>query len=134
MQCDLPIFDSAEDALRYAIQHLGGAKKVAPLLWGADKSPDHAARALLDCLNPDRAEKLSLAQTMQILRMARAAGYHSAMQWFAAEIGYDVHPVSQEEEVDRIATVLAEASKVMSDGILKLERLQRGGIQVVGRR
>lgn len=133
MQGDLPIFDSAEDALRYAVQHLGGAKQIGPMLW-PDKPADQAARQLLDCLNPDRPEKLAISQMMMILRKARDAGYHAAMQWMASELGYDVHPITQQEEVDRIATVLSEASRVMADGILKLERLQRVGVQVVGRK
>lgn len=130
MQTDLPFFDCAEDALRAAVQHLGGAKKVGPMLW-PDRPADHAGRLLLDCLNPDRAEKLGISQVMMLLRAARDAGYHAPMQWVSSECGYDAHPITREDEVDRVTTTIAEASKVLSAGLATLERLQRSGIQSV---
>ncbi len=45
MQTELPYYESPEDALRAAVQHLSGAKVVGSKLW-PDKSPD-AARTRL---------------------------------------------------------------------------------------
>lgn len=134
MQNDLPFFDSPEDALRAAVQQLGGAKKVAPILWGADRSVEQATRSLLDCLNHDRAEKLSISQVMQILRMARDAGYHAPMLWFAAELGYDAHPITKAEEVDRVTTAIEHASELLAAGLAAMERIQRTGIVKTVRR
>ncbi|CAM8765616.1 hypothetical protein [Burkholderia pseudomallei] len=76
MQLDIPFYEGPEDALKAAVQAMGGAKKIGPLLW-PDKSIDTAARLLLDCLNAGRSEKLDLSQTMMIFRMARDAGCYS---------------------------------------------------------
>lgn len=124
MQDDLPIFESPEEALRAAVQHMGGAKVVGPLLW-PDRAPDHAARLLLDCLNHDRAEKLAISQLMMIMRMARDRGYHAAMIYFANDCGYDAHPVTRAEEVDRATAAVEQASKALAAGLATLERLQR---------
>lgn len=57
MQTELPFYECPEDALRAAMQALGGAKQVGARLL-PDKTPDGAGRLLLDCLNPARSEKL----------------------------------------------------------------------------
>ena len=99
MQADLPFYEGPEDALRAAIQALGGAKVVGPMVW-PDKSVDSAARQLLDCTNAGRNEKLEIGQIMLILRKARDAGFHSAMSWFCDQLGYYVKPITNAEEVD----------------------------------
>lgn len=124
MQAELPFYESPEEALRAAVQALGGAKKVGGLLW-PDKMGDNAGRLLLDCLNPSRAEKLEISQTMRILSLARDAGVHGPMQWICGEIGYDARPVTKAEELDRVTSVIEQASKTMAAGLATLERLQR---------
>ena len=124
MQAELPFYESPEDALRADVQLLGGAKAVGASLW-PDKMPDSAARHLLDCLNPSRAEKLELGQVMLILRMARDAGHHGAMQWFAGEVGYEAKPVTRAEEVDRLASVVEQTTKTLASAVAALERMQR---------
>lgn len=59
MQSELPFYEGPEDALRGAVQALGGAKKVGVLLW-SDKSVDVVVRLLFDCLNQGRLEKFEL--------------------------------------------------------------------------
>ncbi len=71
MQAEMPFFDSPEDAIRNAVQQLGGAKQVGPLLW-PDKSVDAASRLLLDCLNQSRAEKLEISQVLHIAEVSGA--------------------------------------------------------------
>ncbi len=123
-QIELPFFDSAEDALRAAVQALGGAKQVGASLW-PDKTPDQAARLLLDCLNPSRPEKLELSQIMRVLRLARDAGHHTAIQWLAEQMGYEVRPITKAEEVDRLTLVVEQSSRTLASAIAALERMQR---------
>ncbi len=123
-QTELPFFDSAEDALRSCVQALGGAKVVGAALW-PDKSPDQAARLLLDCLNAGRPEKLELTQIMRVLRLAHDAGHHTAMQWIAEQMGYEARAVTKAEEVDRLTAVVEQSTKTLAGALATLERLQR---------
>lgn len=127
MQADLPFFESPEDALRAAVQALGGAKKVGCTLW-PDKGPDAAGRHLLDCINPGRAEKLEMSQMMAILRMAKEAGHHAPMTWLAGEIGYEVHAITRADEIDRLTTVVEQSTKTLAAALAQLERMQAGNV------
>jgi hypothetical protein len=124
MQTDLPFFECPEDALRAAVQALGGAKKVGAVLW-PDKAPDVAGRHLLDCINPGRAEKLDLSQVICVLRLAKEAGVHAPMAWICAEVGYDATPVARAEEVDRLTTVVEQSTKTLAHALQTLQQLQR---------
>ena len=118
MQAEMPIFDSPEDAVRGCAQALGGAKKVGPILW-PDKPIEQATGLLLDCLNSDRPQKLSLSQTLFIFRLAKQVGFHAGFQWFALEAEYEVRPITPEEEKDRLATAITEAALKLQAGSLK---------------
>lgn len=124
MQGDLPFFEGPEEALRAAVQHLGGAKKVGPMLW-PDKTIDAAGRQLLDGLNPARPEKLDICQVMFILGKAKDAGYHAAFAWIANEMGYESRPITRAEEVDRLTSVIETASTTLANAVSALERVQR---------
>lgn len=126
MQTELPFFDSPEDALKAAVQALGGAKAVGHQLW-PDKGVDASARLLLDCLNPSRSEKLELSQIMRILALAHQQGYHTAAFWFTNQIGYDARPITPAEEVDRLTAVVETASKTLAGAVAALERIQKTG-------
>lgn len=123
MQIDMPFFDSPEDALKAIIQQLGGIKKVGPRLF-PDKTVDAAARYLLDCVNAERSEKLSLSQIMMLLRLAHEAGYHTAYSWMSGEIGYDIKPITKAEEADRLATVVEQSAKTLAAALASLERIR----------
>lgn len=123
MQGEMPFFESAEDALKAAVQALGGSKKVGAQLW-PDKTLDDASRTLLDCLNPGRHAKLEVTQLMLIFRSAKEAGCHSPFAWFAGEIGYDTKPITTAEEKDRALIVVENAQKALLNGLAMLERLQ----------
>lgn len=123
MQTEMPFFEGPEDALREAVRAIGGPKKVGPMLW-PDKTPDAAARLLQDCLNAGRSEKLELSQVLFILRAARDAGFHAAFQFIGADVGYEVRPVTREEEVDRITSVIESTSAQLATAIATLQRLQ----------
>jgi hypothetical protein len=124
MQTEMPFFEGPEDALREAVRAIGGPKKVGPMLW-PDKTPDAAARLLQDCLNAGRSEKLELSQVLFILRAARDAGFHAAFQFIGADVGYDVRPVTREEEVDRLTSVIENTSAQLSTALATLQRLQQ---------
>ncbi len=124
MQTELPFYEGPEDALRAAIQFLGGAKKVGQMLW-PDKTVDNAARQLLDCINPSRAEKLEISQVLRIFLLAKESGYHGPFACCAGEIGYDVKPITKAEEVDRLTAVVEQSSKTLSAAVAALERIQR---------
>lgn len=124
MQSDLPFFEGPEEALRAAVQHLGGTKKVGAMLW-PDKTIDAAGRQLLDCLNPARSEKLDIGQVMFILARGKEAGYHAAFAWVASEVGYESRPITRAEEVDRLTSVIESASTTLANAVSALERVQR---------
>lgn len=124
MQGELPFFESPEDALRAAVQALGGAKKVGAMLW-PDKTIDNAGRQLLDCLNASRAEKLELSQIMRVLSWAKDAGFHAPFAWLAGEVGYEARPITKAEEVDRLTSVVEQSSKTLAAAVAALERMQR---------
>lgn len=123
MQNEMPFFEDELDALKAAVQALGGSKKVGQMLW-QDKGVDAASRLLLDSLNPTRNEKLSLSQTMLILRAAKDAGCHAPFQWIAGEIGYDANPVSRAEEADRMLTVIEQSTKQLAAALRAMENLK----------
>jgi hypothetical protein len=127
MQSELPFYEGPEDALRTAVQALGGAKQVGPMLW-PDKSVDAASRLLLDCINSSRSEKLEFTQIMRIFSLAKEAGCHGPFSWIAGEIGYEAKPITKAEEVDRLVSVIEQASKTQAAALAALERMQRSGI------
>jgi len=123
MQSELPFYESPEDALRAAVQALGGTKKLGAVLW-PDKAVDAASRALLDCLNESRHEKLDLSQVMLVLSLAKEAGCHAPFVWLAGQVGYDAHPVTRADEVDRLTTVVEQSTKTLAAALVALERIQ----------
>jgi hypothetical protein len=124
MQADLPFYDGPEEALKAAVQHLGGPKVVGGMLW-PDKSPDSARTRLLDCLNTARAERLDMTEAMFILRKAKEKGFHSAFAWLAGEVGYETpRPLTSHGEVDRLTTVIDQATRALSAALPQLQRLQ----------
>lgn len=125
MQADLPFYDGPEEALKAAVQHLGGPKVVGGLLW-PDKSPDSARTRLLDCLNTSRAERLDMTEAMFILRKAKEKGFHTAFAWLAGEVGYEApRPLTSAGEEDRLTTVIDNATRTLAAALPMLERMQR---------
>lgn len=112
-------FDTINDALTSAVNSLGGFKKVGPVLR-PELPIDQAAGWLRDCLNPTRREKLAPEQVLLILRLARQAGVHSAMQFLAFDTGYKAVPVDpqtqqqelQQKFVDAVAGLAAIQSQL----------------------
>lgn len=129
-----PLFvESVYDALRSIVQHLGGPKVVAAKLWPA-KSVDDARRLLLDCLNPDRAEKLDAEQIVMLFRMGREAQFHVAKHWLDSETGYlPSVPADPVEEQARLVTVIESAGLTLQRALNALDKMrERPNLQKVG--
>lgn len=125
MQAEMPFYESAEEALNAAVQHLGGAKQIGALLW-PDKTPDAAGRRLLDCLNLGRAERLDMSEAMFILRKAKDKGFHAPFAWIAGAVGYEApRPLTNSGEEDRLTTVIDNATRTLAAALPMLERMQR---------
>lgn len=106
-----PLFlEDVYDALRAAIQALGGPKVVSSRLW-PHKPVEQARKELLDALNRDNPRKLDPEETLAILRMAREVGFHGAKHWIDAELGYEnAAPLDPVIQKDRLAEELARAA------------------------
>lgn len=123
MQSELPFYECPESALRACIEALGGAKKVGSQLF-PDKTVENARDYLLACVNPDRPEKLSPSQIIFIFRAAKSAGFHAGFDWWAREAEYEARPITQAEEVDRLAQIVEQSSKQLSAAVAALERIR----------
>lgn len=117
-------FENINDALQAAVTALGGYKKAGPMLR-PELSIDQAAGWLRDCLNPARREKLAPEQVMLILRKAREASYHAAMNFVAFDTGYKavpVDPLTQEAELqERFIAAVEHLQGIQS----QMQRVQR---------
>jgi hypothetical protein len=97
-------FEDIYDALRHVVQSAGGAKRVGTVLY-PEKTPDSAGRALMDCLNPGRHEKLDPEQLMVLLRIGHEAGCHVAVHYLCGQAGYSkpdpIAPGDEKAELQR---------------------------------
>lgn len=99
------------DALKGAVQALGGAKVVGELLWPT-KSAEQARGDLLDCLNRNNARKFDAEEILAILKLAGEAGYHQAKHWIDSAAGYQpTLPLDPVVERDRLAESLDRAAE-----------------------
>ncbi len=117
-------FESVNDALQSAVTALGGFKKVGPALR-PELPIDQASGWLRDCLNTGRREKLAPEQVMLILRMARAAGYHAAMNFVAFDAGYKAQPVDPQSQEAELQAKFIDAVDGLTAIQAQLQRLQR---------
>lgn len=118
--------ESLYDALKEVIQQAGGSKVVASKLW-PEKTPDSAHRILLDCLNENRAEKLSPEQVLFLMRIGREVGCHAAINYMTRESGYsDPQPIEPEDEKAKLMREFITASKAMA---MISERLANVGLK-----
>lgn len=119
------LYEDELDAARDAVKHLGGAKKVGPMIW-PDKTPDGASRYLLDCLNGQRAERLAPSQLMMLMRLSREVGFHGLTAFILRETGYappvPVEPTSEAELLTRrMESMVGEFAALTQ----RLERIQK---------
>lgn len=109
----LPLYhEDIYEAIRTAIQALGGAKKVGSTLW-PDKSPDKAGELLNNCLNVTRNEKLDPEQVLFLSREAKKIGCHSIADYYAGDCGYKLIPIEPKDEMAELQRQFIEASKTI---------------------
>lgn len=92
--------DTLSEAVRAAVEALGGCKPVAASLWPSMPA-QQAGRKLAHCLDDERAEKLSLDELDWIVREAREHGCHT-IPGYLSRHGYQVTPVSKEDQADEL--------------------------------
>lgn len=127
-----PLFiEDIYDAMRHAVQRLGGAKKVGVQIW-PEKSSDKAGDQLLACLNRDRAEKLSVEQFLWLRREARKIGCHVIAAFENQDGGYaPPQPVDPENESAELMRKFIESVKVQERIAARLEQLNLPAFKVV---
>lgn len=114
--------ESINEALIACVKACGGSKQVGPLLW-PEKTSDAAQRTLLDCLNDERPAKLSPEQVLLILRMARAKGYHGAMEFLCSDAGYTLPaPIEPVDEVAELMRVFNESVALQASLATRIEK------------
>lgn len=117
-------FEDWRDALRHVVAALGGAKVVAGWLR-PDLKPDHAARWLNDCLNPDRRENFSPDHLLLLLRLAREAGIHTGMDYIAEDCGYRrPQPVDPADATDALRREFVDSTKRLTDLAKRIEAME----------
>lgn len=127
----LAIYEDEFDALRDAVQKLGGTKAVGHALR-PDLGPLRAADWLKDCLNPERRERLSLTQVMKVVRMAHDINYHAPAQYLAGEMGYEARPIEPADEAAELQRASIAAVGQLQRIVARLEQLQGQGTYAPG--
>lgn len=125
MQLEIAEFyESVNDALQAAVVALGGFKKVGPALR-PELPQDQAAQWLRDCLNPVRRENLRPEQLLLLIREARKAGWHSLMNYVAADAGYRATPVDAEQQQRDLQETIAAGVEQLNRQMAALARLNQ---------
>lgn len=122
--------ESLPDALIASIKSIGGSKVVASMLWPAkaSRSIDDARRYLAACLDPERAEKLSLDEILLIMREARARGCHAAMAYLCHALSYaEPQPIEPRDEADELRRQLLAMGRNLQASLERLERMEKAG-------
>lgn len=117
-------FESPHEALAHVVSVLGGAKKAGSAMR-PELSVDAAARWVLDCLNPDRPAQFHPDQVIWLLRAARRASDHAAMQWWAGECGYRAEAVEPEDEAAALKRKFIESAANMARLAERIEKLEK---------
>jgi hypothetical protein len=119
-------YDDELEALKDAVNRLGGSKSVGAVLW-PEKTPDSASRYLLDALNPTRSERLNPGQVLLIMRMAREAGFHNLAAFFMREAGYAPPvPLSPATEAEKLIQGMEQLMSSVQKMAGRLEHIRSG--------
>jgi hypothetical protein len=124
--------ETFNDALIECVKAAGGSKEVGVALWGKSQGIDAAQRRLLACLNTERAEKLSLDEIVQVMRMARDRGCHVGMQYLAESLGYTITPIEPKDELAELERRFIGATEDLTQMLKRIEHLRRPGPRAVG--
>lgn len=113
--------ETFEDALAEVVSRLGGAKATGSRLW-PEKDADTAGRLLRHCMDPDRPEKLSVAQLTLLLRWGREVRCHAAAAWLMAAAGYrEPVPVTPDDERAELQAAFVAAVGAMQSIVRRMD-------------
>jgi len=110
------------EAIRTAVQALGGAKKVGSMLW-PDKSPDKAGELLNNCLNTTRNEKLDPEQVVYLIAQSQKVGMHSIIDFIGSNCNYKFSPIEPEDEKAELMKKFIQATQWQKEIAKKMESL-----------
>lgn len=115
--------ESINDALIECVKVLGGSKVVGPMLW-PEKAADAAQRTLLDCMNPDRPNRLNPEQVVLLLRKARQVGRHETVEWLMGDLGYTKPiPIDPRDEVAELQRQFIAATQTLGGMAARIQEL-----------
>ena len=122
MQMSL-LHESINDAIREAVQAIGGYKKLGAMMF-PDLPADQSAGRIRDCLNNDRRELFSPEQVLMIARLAKSSGNNAVMEYLATELGY-LKPVAidPDDEIARLQREFVEATKSLHHMASRIEAI-----------
>lgn len=116
-------YEDIFDVARAMVQAAGGAKAVAARIW-PHRPIAEAHREILDCLNRERPRKFCIEEFLEVMRMAREAGFHQGKHWIDENTGYQpTLPSDPKIERDRLAEELSKASESFKNLTRAAERL-----------
>lgn len=115
--------ESLNDALVECVKACGGSKVVGVAIWPA-QGVEAAQRKLLACLNPDRNEKLGPDEVLLVLRMARQRGFHDALGFICADLGYTAPtPIDPKDEIAELLRTNNELRMRLLQSSERIEQL-----------
>ena len=110
------------EAIKTAVQALGGSKKVGSTLW-PDKSPDKAGELLNNCLNTTRNEKLDPEQFIYLSNEAQKIGMHSIADFYSSACNYKFIPVKPEDEKAELMKQFNQSVSLQNQIVKRLEAM-----------
>ena len=114
--------NTPNEALKQAVIALGGSKKVAPKIW-PDKPIVNAAALLCNCLDDSRPEKLDFSQVLFVLRLARDAGYHGAIDFICDDLSYGrTTPIEPKDESAELMRQFIAATAAQAEIAARIEK------------
>lgn len=119
-------YDDILDAIKADAVAIGGkgwAKVVGLMLW-PEKSADGAQRQLLDCLNPDRNQRLTPEQLTLVIREARKAGSFCTIAFICGDANLSIpQPIEPEDERARLQRLFIDSVSQLDTIKKQLEKL-----------
>jgi hypothetical protein len=117
-------YESINEALIACVKASGGSKTVGAALW-PEMAPDHAQRKLLSALDDSRPEKLCPSQTVFILKLARARGFHDGIAHLLETLSYaPTNPIEPKDEAADLMRQVIESQRILAVQMERLASLQ----------
>ena len=91
----------------------------------------YVQRKLLACLNPERAEKLSLDEVVAVMRLGRQHGCRAPMRFLAHALSYaEPQPIQPRDEADELRRQFIESTRALAAMAARIEGLERQQAQL----